>query len=179
MPVSARADAAERSRLERLVPGLSPLPVALEVRHRSWLEPAPLAQVQALGVSLVHLDLPAARDHIPADLPVVGALGYLRLHGRHRAAWFRRGAGRDERYDHLYAPDELLPLLARLRRLAGASDRVLLVANNHPRGQAVAAALELKARHEERPVPAPLALVERYPQLRPWTVPQGQLGLFG
>ena len=178
LPVTARATPAEQRRVRAVVEGLAPLPVALEVRHRSWLAPRVLADLGALGVSLVHPDMPWASDHLPEEAPVLGGLGYLRLHGRNRAAWFRRGAGRDERYDHLYGPREVEDLLARVRRLEGASDRVLVIGNNHPRGQALATVLEMKARHQGGPVPAPASLVEHFPHLGPWVAPAGQLGLF-
>jgi len=73
---------------------------------------------------------------------------YLRLHGRNRDSWFREGAGRDARYDYLYTPEELI-----------------VVQNNHFRGQALVNALQLAHRLRSEPPPAPESLVRIYPQL--------------
>jgi uncharacterized protein YecE (DUF72 family) len=151
----------------------------LEVRHRSWSSDEAVAFLRGLGANVAALDLPAFSEHLPEDAPTIGRLGYLRLHGRNAAAWFDPKAGRDARYDHRYAPAEVEHLAARASRIAAASERTLVVANNHYGGKAVAVALELKARLGGRPVPAPDTLLDAFPDLAPWTVRRGQGSLFG
>jgi len=177
-PVTFRAGAAQVERLERLFDAFSSYPLALELRHASWFEEEHYASLRARKVSLLHIDLPAARDHPPEDVPATGPLEYLRLHGRNRATWFASGVGRDARYDYLYAPDELDQLVARAKRLAGRSDEVYVVTNNHFEGQAIANGLELRAALDAGPVAVPEPLLERFPHLARIAKPHGQQRMF-
>lgn len=167
-----------RRHLEALAGGLGGRSWVLEVRHRSWFEPAGLAFLRGLGASVAHLDLPFAPEHLPEDAPQVGPLGYLRLHGRNARAWFDPKAGRDQRYDHRYTAPELERIAERTTRIAASAASTLVIANNHYGGKALAAALELKARLTGAPVPAPEPLAVAFPDLAPWIVPQGQQRLF-
>lgn len=177
-PLGFTEGAAARGHLEALSAGLAGRAWVLELRHRSWFTPGALTFLRTLGASVAHLDLPASPEHLPESAPPVGTLGYLRLHGRNAAAWFDPRAGRDQRYDHRYAPAELDGIARRAQRIAAAVEQTLVIANNHYAGKAVAAALELKARLTGAPVPAPDTLVEAYPDLRPWVVVRGQTSLF-
>lgn len=177
-PVSFHHTRAGEERLERIEGAFGHLPLVLEVRHRSWYEPSSLRTIERLGYSLARIDLPAAKEHPPADPPLVGPLGYLRVHGRNRGTWFARDAGRDQRYDYLYTPDEVGELVAVTRRLAGAADETYVVTNNHFSGQAVANALEILAALDGTPPLAPSELVEAFPRLREQVRTDGQDVLF-
>jgi uncharacterized protein YecE (DUF72 family) len=89
---------------------------------------------------------------------------YVRHHGR-SPAWYEPGVGRDRRYDHLYEAQELLPWVDRIQRLRERADRVVVVANNHYAGKALANALEIKAAVEGAPVAVPPPLLSAYPRL--------------
>ncbi len=177
-PLSFSATPAARERLERIAALFAGLPLVLELRHRSWYEPDALASLAPLGVSLARIDLPDGPSHPPADAPAQGALGYLRLHGRNAATWFARGAGRDQRYDYLYAPDELDGVVRLARRLAQGRDETLVITNNHFAGKAVANALEILAGLGRAPR-APAELVAAYPRLARAVRAEGQPPLFG
>jgi uncharacterized protein YecE (DUF72 family) len=180
-PLSFRHEPAALARLERNARVFGHLPLVLEVRHRSWFEPAPLAAIERLGYSLAAIDLPAARDHPPEDAEdacAVGPLGYLRLHGRNAEAWFDARAGRDRRYDYLYSPEQIRVLAERARRLATGRDETFVVTNNHFAGKAVANALELVAEIDGAPPAAPAMLVEAFPHLAAVTRATGQPSLF-
>lgn len=178
-PWSFRFDEAGRERLGRIA-GLFPdLPLVLEVRHRSWFGEEGLGFLGGLPFSLAHLDLPTARDHPPPRHPSVGPIGYVRLHGRNREAWFRKDAGRDERYDYLYGRAELEGIAARLKEVAVSSRNTFVVTNNHYGGKALANALEIKGLLEGRPPLAPPALRSAFPHLAEVTRPDGPEDLFG
>lgn len=177
-PLGFTEGATARRHLEALGAALSGRAWVLELRHRSWFTPGALDFLRGLGASVAHLDLPFSPQHLPEDAAQVGPLGYLRLHGRNAQAWFDPQAGRDARYDHRYGPAEMERIAERTRRIAGAVEQTLVIANNHYGGKAVAAALELKARLTGAPVPAPDTLVEAYPDLRPWVSVRGQTSLF-
>lgn len=177
-PVSfARTSGGER-RVHELCDAFAAWPLAFELRHRSWFEPQGLALLRSRGASLLQIDLPAAKDHPPPRFAPTGPLGYLRLHGRNSRDWFRRGSGRDARYDYLYDERELDDLEATARGLAEEHDEVLVVTNNHFEGQAVVNALELQARLEGGPVSAPAELIQRYPRLGAIAKTSGQGKLF-
>ncbi len=173
-PWSLRPTPANRSRLGDLVAaaGEAGWPLVVEVRHAGWAVSPPFAPVV--------LDQPALRDCLGPDAALAAALAragagpagrppaplYLRLHGRNRAAWFDRRAGRDQRYDYLYRPRERSEWLERLRRLQGrlaASTPVYLITNNHYQGQAVVDALLLQALWSGRRPPVPAELKRSFP----------------
>jgi len=155
-------------------------PLVLELRHRSWFAPEPLAEVRALGYTLCALDLPAGADR-PEEAALTtraAPLAYLRLHGRNAQAWFDPRAGRDQKYDHLYAPEELAELAGLARRLAAGADETFVITNNHFSGKAVANALELLSELGASPVLGPVELLNTYPRLRAHVRVDGQDSLF-
>jgi uncharacterized protein YecE (DUF72 family) len=177
-PVSFVHGQVEVRRLGRIRSLFDGLPLVLEVRHASWFAPPGPDELRGLGYSLAYLDLPSAWNHPPDWHEPTGPLGYLRLHGRNSAQWFREGAGRDQRYDYLYAPEELEQVARRARDIARRHDETAVVTNNHFGGQAVANALELEALLSQQPPLAPQEIVESFPRLRGRVRVDGQQGLF-
>ncbi|NLW51291.1 MAG: DUF72 domain-containing protein [Candidatus Brocadiaceae bacterium] len=154
-PWSFRYGARSEEHLKRLVGEFGDLPLVLEVRHRGWLQDQALRAVESLGVGFCNIDQPAFPSNLPLTSIAFGPVGYLRLHGRNVETWFAEGAGRDQRYDYLYKPAELDQVEAALRELADRVERLFVIANNHYRGQAVAAGLQVLQRfgHETDPPP--------------------------
>jgi uncharacterized protein YecE (DUF72 family) len=102
----------------------------------------------------------------------------LRLHGRNARAWFDPRAGRDQKYDHLYAPEEVHELAQLARRLASGADETFVITNNHFSGKAVANALELLGELGAAPLLGPAELLAAYPRLRARVRADGQDSLF-
>jgi len=179
-PVSFLFGKQEVRRLGEIHALFRAVPLVLEVRHESWFTQPALDTIRGLGYSLAHIDLPRAWNHPPINHPSAGPLGYLRLHGRNSAAWFRSGAGRNEQYDYLYSPEELDQLTQKARRLEAEHDEVYVVTNNHFAGKAFANGVEMLYQLHGRAVPTPREVVETYPHLAPMTVPyrEGQQELF-
>ena len=67
-------------------------------------------------------------------------LAYVRFHGRNAGTWNKRGGGAAERFDHLYAEDELREWVEPLRELAGASEEAYAFFNNNNQTNGVAQA---------------------------------------
>jgi uncharacterized protein YecE (DUF72 family) len=164
-PASFRAGDAGWRRLARIRALLPRDRLVAELRHRSWFDDVAYRRLADLGFGLAHIDLPAARDHPPEEHPSLGDLAYLRLHGRNAGTWFDPKAGRDDRYDYRYDAPEVEALAGRLEQLASRSEKALLVANNHFGGQAVAAALEIRAAVTGERPRAPRTFVDAFPDL--------------
>ncbi len=112
------------------------------------------------------MDQPLFRSSIRPAARVTSPVAYVRVHGRNYRDWFRKGAGRDARYDYLYTQGELEPWAERVKELAESARApdVYVVTNNHFRGQAVANAKMLESMVEGRKVEAPAELVEAFPE---------------
>ncbi|MBI4605012.1 MAG: DUF72 domain-containing protein [Planctomycetes bacterium] len=139
--------------------------LVLELRHNSWQGPGALDFLGSLGVTVANLDYPLARDSFSLKECRVGRDGYLRLHGRNRAAWFDKRADRDETYNYLYSREELEALRQRALSLLQTYRSLTVVANNHFRGKELANTLELKCLMTGERVAVPPALLAEYPRL--------------
>jgi uncharacterized protein YecE (DUF72 family) len=118
-------------------------------------------------VTVCAVDQPVIGDSLPMRVQHAGKAGaYFRLHGRNKSEWFRPDTNRDLRYNYLYSPSELTPMADAVRAAASAAGQVVVVLNNHFRGQAVANALELKAMIAGTRVAVPPDLLPAYPRLR-------------
>ena len=159
-PWSFRNEEKNREWLRDVANAFRTYPLVLEVRHISWNEPEFYAELAERGIGFVNVDQPLFRNSIRPSARATSSVGYVRVHGRNYRDWFRKTAGRDERYDYLYTAKELEPWAERTRELAkepGVTD-VYVVNNNHFRGQAVAnaAMLQSMVTGEKPSVPPPL-----------------------
>ena len=78
--------------------------------------------------------------------------------------WFREEAGRDDRYNYLYAKDELEEWVERIKELGRKSDKVFVITNNHYRGQALANALQIKNMITGEKLDIPELILEKIPR---------------
>ena len=121
--------------LKSLIEALSPHPVSVEFRQRSWLRESVYKALGELGAGFVCVDEP----HLPSLIPPVAVstsnLGYIRFHGRNKEKWY--GTDSITRYDYLYSEDELKEWVPKIRDLAERTDRLFAFFNNHARAQAV------------------------------------------
>ncbi len=164
-PWSFKREPASEEWLRGLFRALEGLPLVVEVRHASWDEPEFLAELAEAGVGIVNVDQPLFHASIRPGAKVTAGVAYVRVHGRNFKDWFRKGAGRDARYDYLYGAGELEPWAKRVKALAHSARApdVYVVTNNHFRGQAVANATMLESMVEGRRVEAPKELVDAFP----------------
>jgi len=161
-PWSFRADDEARRHLDLVRRDFGDLPLVVEVRHASWTADEAVEFLKAGGLGFCDIDQPASRTGVPPMTLVTSPVGYVRLHGRNREAWFARDAGRDARYDYLYREGEIEEWIARIREIARASQKTYVFTNNHYRGQAPANALQILSKLQGRPVPIPAPLVQTY-----------------
>jgi uncharacterized protein YecE (DUF72 family) len=123
--------------LDGVVQALAPVPVAIELRHRAWLDDADAttAWFKAAGAAFVCVDAPATDAPIvlpPYDAVTRSDLAYLRAHGRN-AEGYLKGRTAGERFTYEYTEDELAELADRARRLAdeAATVRVMFANGGH------------------------------------------------
>ena len=136
-------------RLEGVADRWGSLPLSVEFRHKSWLEPSRQERVFALlaelGMSYVCVDEPPSRSGgVPNVIRVTNPrLAVVRFHGQNRAGWDKKGASVLERFDYLYRPEELKAWVAPLKRLSSEAEAVHAVFNNCVRNYNVLNAKEL------------------------------------
>ena len=162
----------ERAYLTKLINRFKDYPLIIEVRHASWNIPAIYEELESREVGICNIDQPVFSRSIKPSALTTSPLGYVRLHGRNYQNWFRDEAVRDERYNYLYSADELEPWIARIKEVARQTKETYVITNNHFLGKAVVNALEIKSTLEERRVPAPLPLFNKYPRLTDSATPE-------
>jgi uncharacterized protein YecE (DUF72 family) len=169
-PWSFRFDEPARLWLDQLARDFRRYNLVVEVRHAGWQGLEAIDFLRSHHYNLAMIDQPELPGNLPPTAAVTGPVGYVRLHGRNRQQWFasmrteqdtpeQRQAARDARYDYLYSQEELRQWVPRIADLAARTERTYVFANNHPRGQAAANALQLKAMltGEKVRLPEPLA----------------------
>lgn len=112
--------------------------VAVEIRHRGWVEAPQLERtvgwMESRRVTLVGTDGPTSPDvRTPPAVDAVTqpAVAYLRLHGRNTDGYLNGKSVRD-RFNYRYSEDELHGIIARAARLAEEAKEVRVAFNtNH------------------------------------------------
>jgi uncharacterized protein YecE (DUF72 family) len=169
-PYSFHNTEENRNYLGRLKSHWADFPLTVEVRHRSWQQREVREFLAAAGLDFCNIDQPMVSYPLGATRWVTGSRGYLRCHGRRKESWFEFGEERAARYDYLYSPEELEALADRTRELLAQATATYVIFNNHPAGQAVANALEL--RHILDPAfhpTLPVCLTTAFPRLSGWS----------
>jgi uncharacterized protein YecE (DUF72 family) len=166
-PWSFRNSPENAAYLERLLTLFAGYPLAVEVRHETWDTPGFYELLRAHKAAFCNIDQPVFDASIkPSTVSTTPDFAYVRLHGRNYENWFRAGAGRDARYDYLYARDELGDWVARIKDLGTKSGKIYVITNNHYRGQAMANALQIRNMITGEKVDVPELMLEKYPVLR-------------
>jgi uncharacterized protein YecE (DUF72 family) len=167
--------------LRRLFKTFAGYPLTVEVRHAGWDDPAFYGLLKEHGAAFCNIDQPVIGESIgPSAVSTTSDFAYVRFHGRNYENWFREEAGRNDRYDYLYAKDELDDWVARIKDLGRKSGKVYIITNNHYRGQAMANALQIRNMITGEKVDVPEPMLEKYPVLREIVraIKAGQRGLF-
>lgn len=179
-PASFHALPETREYLDWLLTAFAGYPLAVELRHRTWLEgwEETTQQLTARRAVLTLSDDPTSSGELEVSTrnaqaerlaqplaPGETALVYVRLHGRNFATWWHHDNA-DDRYDYLYSAGELETFAGVARNASKAGRRVAMYLNNHYSAKAAANATVLKHQLAE-PITGefPREMVERYPEL--------------
>jgi uncharacterized protein YecE (DUF72 family) len=152
--------------LEKLFRLLHDFPIAVEVRHGSWNQPQFYDFLRENGAAFCNVDQPVIGDSLRPAARVTSRIGYMRLHGRNYATWFKEGAGRDARYDYLYTKEEIREVSRLIRTIRQDAEETYAITNNHFRGQALVNAIEILEELGTEPPAVPPLLAQHYSQLR-------------
>jgi len=174
-PWSFRNDRRNRDWLQAVADAFADWPVALEVRHDSWLTDETFAFLRERRIAFCNIDQPVLAHCIPPTAHATADVGYFRLHGRNAKNWFRESQDAyGGRYDYLYSASELDDLLGQIAGIAARTKKTFAMFNNHKDAKAFSNALQLKARLAPTvAIRAAVALRERYPSIQECTVPDG------
>lgn len=135
-PWSFRPTAQAWELLERVREGLPDLPVVVEFRNSSWVNPRTFALLRHLGLGYCCVDEPRLKNLMPPIAEVTSEVGYVRFHGRNAQKWFRHEQAW-ERYDYLYRREELQEWVGKVRHIAARARDTYVFFNNHYNAQAV------------------------------------------
>ncbi len=115
---------------------LDGLPMFVEFRHPSWVSEKNRAQTLGFladrSISYVGVDAPQFEEGstMPPLTAATAPLGYVRMHGRNRDTFFKQVASAADRFDYLYAPEELAEWAGSIRELAAETERTYVMFNN-------------------------------------------------
>jgi uncharacterized protein YecE (DUF72 family) len=147
--------------LEDLVAALGGRPLAIEFRHRGWVEDdrieSTLEWLSEHGAAFVAVDAPK-EVHVPI-MPDVDAvtspdLAYLRLHGRN-AEGYLKGKSVAERFGWDYSDEELREVARRVEGMAEEAGMVHVMFNNNRGADAPTSARRFRTLMGQDPGPPP------------------------
>lgn len=129
---------------------VSPLPLAVEFRHGSWLKPErrePLFSfLEKNRITYITADEPqyGTLSTVPFVPFATTDTAYLRLHGRNRENWLKKGVETSLRYDYFYDENELMGFKPHILGLDKKARSTFVMFNNCHGGFAVKDALKMK-----------------------------------
>jgi uncharacterized protein YecE (DUF72 family) len=147
---------AELARVQDLLDPLVPL---VEFRHRSWLEDdertSTFAFLERNGLAYVSVDAPPTRasNVLPPVAAATHRVAYVRFHGRNVKTWNIKAEKSSERFNWMYAPEELDEWVPKVAELAGEADEVYAMFNNNRDDFAPRSAMIFRGLLDEAGVP--------------------------
>ncbi len=117
--------------------------LAVEFREPSWMtgaqEAATLKFLAERGLTYVSVDEPQfdPPTTVPPVYHATTPVAYIRLHGRNKAAWNKRGITAAERFAYEYTQDELFDIAGHVKDLSVNADQTFVMFNNCFRDYAV------------------------------------------
>jgi uncharacterized protein YecE (DUF72 family) len=157
----------ELGELDQLVELMGGQRLAIELRHKGWVEGERTARTlewfEEHGVAFVCVDSPPG-DHVPIlpriDAVTAGDLAYMRLHGRNTEGYLK-GKTVAERFDWDYSDEELEEVAGRARTLVEEAGELHVMFNNNNRDQAPTAARRFRQLLGQDPGPEPVPDAEQ------------------
>ena len=130
-----------RQYLAHLREQLADYPLAIEFRHREWVQEEVFAFLRQHRIGWCGVDQPQFPSLLPPIAPATSEIGYVRFHGRNYQGWW---GGKARRYDYLYSDEELQEWVPRIQRLEQETEKVFVFLNNCYEAKATQNALRLR-----------------------------------
>lgn len=169
-PWSFKNDESNLQWLKNLFEIFKDYPLVIEIRHASWDIPAVYEMLEKQQVGIACIDQPVIGKSIAFKPVCTSPIGYVRMHGRNYQSWFpsknQKQFGGSTRYDYLYSDKEIEEITGNVRQIADKARETYVVQNNHPRGQAIANAMQIRAALGEVIQSLPPELLASFPQLK-------------
>ncbi|MEW5815440.1 MAG: DUF72 domain-containing protein [Spirochaetota bacterium] len=147
-PFSFHYTRENRVYLGNLCTELHNLPLVVEFRNREWQNENVYGEMKERLLGLAVVDTPPLKG-LPIPKTVATAnISYIRFHGRNARNWWT--GDNTTRYDYLYSVEELEEWIPPLLDLSQKARLLLLVFNNHFKGQAVTNAFQMKKLLQEK-----------------------------
>ncbi len=146
-PWAFRFTAENREFLIRLRRAFHEFPMAVEMRHNSWMADEALGTLIDYRLGFSNIDQPEYARAMPATAFVTSPLGSVRLHGRNPRYWreeFGSQLRKAPARDYLYSAAELEEWKSRIQHVAAHSASVFVTLTNDPGGKSVVNALQLQ-----------------------------------
>ncbi len=148
-PYSFHNNAKNLKKIELIKKTAIDIDIAIEVRHKSFLNDKFLKFCQQQDIIFVNIDQPMISYNLPlTSFSTNEKLSYFRFHGRKENTWFENNIESFKRYDYLYNDQEIEKLKETI--LQSKSTSVIISFNNHYRAKAVINALEITEKLGEK-----------------------------
>ena len=107
--------------------------ISVEFRNWRWMtspdKERSLKFLKAHAMSYVVIDAPWIKGW-QGPMAVTAAIAYIRLHGRNRENWFKKGIATVERYRYLYKDEELTTWAHRVKTASQEAEQIFAIFNN-------------------------------------------------
>jgi uncharacterized protein YecE (DUF72 family) len=146
-PWSFRFTEENREYLIRLRRTFHEFPMAVEMRHNSWLADEALGTLVDYRLGFSNIDQPAYARAMPPTASVTSSTGFVRLHGRNPRYWrqeFEGGGPNGRPNDYLYSPAELDEWKDRIEHVSAHASSTFVITANDASGKSVVNALQLQ-----------------------------------
>lgn len=136
LPPSFARTLSNRRHLAALLDKLHDLPLAVEFRHRSWVNDRVFQELERRKITLVTVDAP----NLPFLFPPLNIvtnphLLYFRFHGRNIRGW--RSGNMQKKFDYCYSDEELRQwVMEKIKPMSSQAHKSVIFFNNHVRAQA-------------------------------------------
>lgn len=120
-------------------------PMAVEMRHASWMAEEALGTFIDYRLGFANIDQPPQASATPPSALVTSSTAYVRLHGRDRDYWRREFESAPGLDDYLYSPAQLGQWKHRIEHVRAHAKTTFVILANPAAGRSVVNGLQLAA----------------------------------
>ncbi|MCR4422115.1 MAG: DUF72 domain-containing protein [Spirochaetales bacterium] len=150
-PYSFHNDKENLKKIENIKKLSSNINIAIEVRHKSFMEDTFLNFCKDNNLIFVNIDQPQISYNLSlTTICTNDKISYFRFHGRKKDTWFSDNIESYERYNYTYTEKEIDELKDAI--VKNKSEKIIISFNNHYKAKAVINAIELMEKLGKKPI---------------------------